>query len=102
MSPAMLVAAESEEHSASRAPLSKRLVLAAVGRRALPSLIEATIIPSLLFYVFLLTIGPAQAMCAALTWAYGSVLRRLVRGERIPGVLQLAVAALTVRTIVGL
>jgi len=102
MSPAMLVAAESEEHSASRAPLSKRLVLAAVGRRALPSLIEATIIPSLLFYVFLVTIGPAQAMCAALTWAYGSVLRRLVRGERIPGVLQLAVAALTVRTIVGL
>ena len=41
-------------------------------------------------------------MLAALTWAYGSVLRRVVSGQRIPGVLQLAVAGLTVRTIVGL
>jgi hypothetical protein len=102
MSPAMLVAADPEHHAAGRAPLSKRRVLEAVGRRALPSLIEATLIPSLLFYVFLVTVGPAEAMCAALVWAYGSVLRRLVSGQRIPGVLQLAVAALTVRTIVGL
>ena len=73
-----------------------------VARRSLPSLIEATLIPSVLFYVFLVTVGPSQAMCAALAWAYGSVLRRLVSQQHIPGVLQLAVAALTVRTIVGL
>jgi hypothetical protein len=102
MSSAMLVAASSEQRAGSRAPLSKRRVLEMVGRRSLPSLIEATLIPSLLFYVFLVTVGPAQAMCAALAWAYGSVLRRLVSQQRIPGVLQLAVAALTVRTIVGL
>ena len=84
------------------APLSKLRVLKMVGRRSLPSLIEATIIPSILFYAFLVTVGPASAMLAALTWAYGSVLRRLVSRQRIPGVLQLAVAGLTVRTVVGL
>ena len=83
-------------------PAVEARVLKMVGRRSLPSLIEATIIPSVLFYVFLVTVGPAEAMLAALTWAYGSVLRRVVTGQRIPGVLQLAVAGLTVRTIVGL
>jgi hypothetical protein len=102
MTKALLVAASAEEQAAGRAPLSKLHVLRMVGRRSLPALIEATLIPSLLFYVFLVTIGPAQAMCAALAWAYGSVLRRLVSQQRVPGVLQLAVAALTVRTIVGL
>ena len=99
---AMLVAADPGEQTAGRAPLSKLRVLEMVGRRALPSLIEATLVPSLLFYVFLVTVGPAVAMCAALVWSYGSVLRRLVSGQRIPGVLQLAVAGITVRTIVGL
>jgi hypothetical protein len=97
----MLVAG-CDEHDPHRTPLSKLHVLKLVGRRSLPSLIEATIIPSILFYVFLVTVGPAAAMLAALTWAYGSVLRRLVSRQRIPGVLQLAVAGLTIRTMVGL
>jgi hypothetical protein len=90
---AMLVAGVADDPAVKRAPLSKLHVLKMVGRRSLPSLIEATIIPSVLFYVFLVTVGPAEAMLAALTWAYGSVLRRYVSGQRIPGVLQLAVAA---------
>lgn len=77
-------------------------MLQLVGRRSLPSLIEATLVPSVLFYVFLVNVGSAQAMLAALAWSYGSVLRRLVGQQRVPGVLQLAVAGLTVRTIVGL
>jgi hypothetical protein len=97
----MLVAG-CDDHDARRTPLSKLHVLKMVGRRSLPSLIEATIIPSILFYVFLVTVGPAAAMLAALTWAYGSVLRRFVSRQRIPGVLQLAVAGLTIRTMVGL
>jgi hypothetical protein len=99
---AMLVAAPDGDHADGCAPVSKLRVLKIVGRRSLPSLIEATLIPSLLFYAFLVAIGPVQAMCAALAWAYGSVLRRVVSRQRIPGVLQLAVAGLTVRTIVGL
>jgi hypothetical protein len=99
---AMLVDARRHNDGAHPTPLSKLRVLKVVGRRSLPSLIEATLIPSVLFYVFLITVGPAEAMLAALTWSYGSVLRRFVSGQRIPGVLQLAVAGLTVRTVVGL
>jgi hypothetical protein len=99
---AMFVAAGSSDQASGRAPISKLRVLKIVARRSLPSLIEATLIPSVLFYVVLVIVGPTSAMCAALVWSYGSVLRRLVSRRHIPGVLQLAVAGLTVRTIVGL
>ncbi len=97
----MLVPAGSDEHDESRA-VSKLRVLRMVGRRGLPTLIEATIIPSVLFYVFLVSINASAAMLAALVWTYGSALRRIVGGRRIPGLLMLAVAGVTMRTIVGL
>jgi intracellular septation protein A len=97
----MLVAAP-DDKDAPRAPISKRHVLRTVGRRSLPTLIEATLIPSVLFYVFLVTIGAPAAMLAALTWSWGTLLRRFVSGQRIPGVLQLAIVGLTMRTIIGL
>jgi hypothetical protein len=97
----MLVAAPSGT-AEGYASISKVRVLKMVGRRSLPSLIEATVIPSLLFYVVLVTFGSVQAMCAVAVWAYGSVLRRFVSHKRIPGVLQLAVVGVTIRTTVGL
>jgi hypothetical protein len=97
---AMLVAGGLDD--AVHVRLSKLRVLRMVGRRSFPALVEATLVPSVLFYVFLVTVGSTAAMLAALTWAYGSVLRRLVSRQRVPGVLQLAVAGLTVRTVVGL
>ena len=97
----MLVPAGSDEHDESRA-VSKLRVLRMVGRRGLPTLIEATIIPSVLFYVFLVSINASAAMLAALVWTYGSALRRIAGGRRIPGLLMLAVAGVTMRTIVGL
>jgi hypothetical protein len=83
-------------------PLSKLRVLKVVGRRALPSLIEATVIPAVAFYVVFTTVGATPAMLAVLAWTYGAVARRLISGHGVPGVLQLAVIALTVRTIVGI
>jgi intracellular septation protein A len=97
----MLVPAGPEGHDESRA-VSKLRVLKMVGRRGFPSVIEATIIPSVLFYVFLVSINASAAMLAALVWTYGSALRRIVAGRRIPGLLMLAVAGVTMRTIVGL
>jgi uncharacterized membrane protein len=97
----MLIAAPVGDRPASSS-LSKLRVLEAVGRRSLPSLIEATIIPAIVFYVFFTTLGPTPAMLAVLVWSYGAVLRRLISGHRIPGILQLAVIGLTVRTIVGI
>lgn len=98
----MLVAASFEPGDAHRVPLSKLRVLRVVGRRGLPSVIEATLIPALLFYVVFRTVGPLLAMLTVLSWSYGAVLRRLLSGHPIPGILQLAVVALTVRTVVGI
>jgi uncharacterized membrane protein len=97
----MLVAAPAGDRAACSS-LSKLRVLEAVGRRSLPSLIEATVIPAVLLYIFFTTLGPTPAMLAVLVWSYGAVLRRLISGHGIPGVLQLAVVGLTVRTIVGI
>src|SRR5689334_15372575 len=75
----LLVAAEPGEDGSARPPLSKLHVLAVLGRRSLPRLIEATVVPGVLFYLFLITIGPTAAMLAALAWSYSAVARHLVR-----------------------
>jgi hypothetical protein len=70
-----------------------------VARRLVPYLVEATIIPTTLFYV-LLTVGDIRwALAGALAWSYGAVVRRAVRGRPIPGLLILATIGITVRTI---
>src|SRR5665213_3312069 len=97
----MLIAAPAGDRVAGCA-LSKARVLEAVGRRSLPSLIEATVVPAILFYVFFTTLGPTPAMLAVLLWSYGAVARRLLMGHGVPGILQLAVIGLTVRTVVGI
>ena len=83
-------------------PMSKRTVLTAVARRGGPRLIEATLVPALLFFVAVLTMGPVVAMVVVLVWGYGAIIRRLVRGESIPAILVLATLGLTVKTFVGL
>ena len=98
----MLVAADPSEDRSTRAPLSKIHVLTVLGRRSLPALIEATVVPAILFYVFLMTVGPTAAMLAALVWSYGAVVRRLIRHGRIPAILTLAVLSLTLRTAIGI
>ena len=98
----MLVAATPSDPIDKRLTISKLRVLQVVGRRSAGSLIEATVVPAVLFYVFFVVAGPNAAMLAALAWSYGSVLRRIVARQRVPGVLQLACVALTVRTIIGI
>jgi hypothetical protein len=85
-----------------RAGLAKRPLLFAVARRGLPNLIEATVIPAVLFFVLVTTAGAPVAMAAVLVWAYVAILRRLVRGTRLPAILVLATLGLTVRTLIGL
>ncbi len=102
--PWMLVASATHADSerTGNSLLAKRPVLLAVARRGLPNLFEATIVPAVLFFVLVMAIGPGVAMGAVLAWAYGAILRRMLRGERIPGILVLATLGLTVRTLVGL
>src|SRR3954451_4372281 len=76
--------------------------LRTMARHALPHLIEATIVPLILFYAFLWTAGVWGALVAALVWSYMAVIRRAVTGQRIPGILVLGTLGITARTIVSL
>ena len=81
---------------------SKLSVVKAVIRRMVPFLIEATLIPTALFYVFFLTFELKWAILAALCWTYAAVGRRLVVGGPVPGLLVLATLGISVRTAVFL
>jgi hypothetical protein len=81
---------------------AKLPLLRAVARRGLPNLIEATVIPAVLFFLIVKTMNAPVAMAAVLVWAYVAILRRVVRGTAIPAILLLATLGLTVRTSVGI
>ena len=78
--------------------LSKRTIVAAVLRRGGPRLLEASIIPSMLFYTALAVGSIGWAYLVAIAWTYGCVARRLLTGEQITGVLVLASVGITIRT----
>jgi hypothetical protein len=75
--------------------------LRTMARHSLPRLIESTIIPLGLFYGFLHLAGVWVALIACLGWSYAAVLRRLLRGDRVPGVLILATGGITMRTAIA-
>ena len=81
---------------------SKLSVVKAVGRRMVPYLIEATLIPTALFYVFFVVVDLKWAIIAALGWTYAAVGRRILTGRPIPGLLVLATLGISVRTVVFL
>ena len=99
-----LVAGESDrtptpdEHSL----LSHGAVLLALARRSLPHVLEATLVPAIISYVLLLTVGAGAAMIAVLGWTYFAVGRRLARGVAIPSILMLATIGLSIRTAIGI
>jgi hypothetical protein len=81
---------------------SKVSVVQAVGRRMVPYLIESTLIPTALFYTFLLTFDLRWAIVAALVWTYAAMGRRIVTGSPISGLLVLATLGISVRTVIYL
>jgi intracellular septation protein A len=76
-------------------------VLGAVARRGLPHIIEATVVPAVLFYVALVVFGIGAAFAVALIWSFGAIARRLLMGRRVPPLLLLASVGLTVRTVIA-
>jgi len=78
------------------------VILRAVARRLGPQLVEATLIPSALFFASALLFGIWAAFMAALVWSYAAVIRRVVSGRRIPALLVLSTVGLSVRTLVAL
>ena len=81
---------------------SKVSVVRALGPRMVPYLIEATVIPTALFYLFFITFELKWAIVAALGWTYAALARRIVTGRPIPGLLVLATLGISVRTVICL
>jgi hypothetical protein len=80
---------------------SKLNVFAAVVRRCGPHLIEATVVPAVLFYGCLMAVGLGAAYVAALGWSYAALGRRLLRHLPVPPILVLGVIGISVRTLVA-
>jgi len=81
-----------------RVDVQPRPRLAAILGHLFLSLLTANIIPAVLFYVCLVTVGVWAALVAALAWCYGAVSWRMVTRRRASGLLILTVSVLTVRT----
>lgn len=75
--------------------------LRALARHALPNLVEATIVPLLVFYAALWLVGVWGGLIGALVWSYTAIVRRLVMGRPVPGLLVLGAIGLTARTVVA-
>src|SRR5438067_10887949 len=80
---------------------SKLAIFVMVARRSGPHLIEATIVPALLFYAGLLTAGLGAASLAALSWSYAALVGRGVPHQPVPPLLVIAVIGITVLTLVA-
>jgi hypothetical protein len=96
--------AEAEEQGAASpalAALSKLSVFWAVVRRSGPHLLEASLIPTALFYCCLVLIGLGAAFAAALLWTYAALGCRLLRRKPVPPLLVLGVVGITVRTAIA-
>jgi len=76
---------------------SRRWVLLAVWRRLWPCLLEATLIPTTLCYIGLLTGGLAWGIAAAATWTYLAVGYRIATRRAVSGLLVLATLGLSIR-----
>ncbi len=76
--------------------------LRTVLRHAAPRFVESTLVPIVLFLVFLRLLGVWGAMTAGLVWVYSLIIVRACTGRRIPGILVLGALTLTARTIIAI
>jgi len=83
-------------------PISKVSVFVAVVKRSAPRLIEASLIPTALFYCCLVVVGVGAAYAAALLWLYAAVASRLVRHQPVPPLIVLGAIGVTIKTAVSI
>lgn len=81
---------------------SRLSVIGAVVRRLVPYLVEATLLPSLAFYVGLLVAGQVWGVLAAAACTYALVGRRLAMRRPVPGLLVVATLGISVRVVMYL
>ena len=73
-----------------------------LARRTSHHVLEATLVPLALFYLVLSTVSLTWALVAALCWSYGAIIRRVLTGQRMSGLLVLATVLLTARTAIAM
>ena len=95
----MLVSAPAGGFDANHSKVCRVAVLRSVGRRLVPRVVEATLVPTGLFYVFLVTVGSTAAIIAALVWAFGAISYRRITQKPVSGLLVLSAVGLGVRSI---
>jgi hypothetical protein len=76
--------------------------LPAAARRGTRLLLETVVVPTLLLYAGMVTVGAVAGLAAVLGWCALTVAVRIVTVGRVPGVLLLAVTMLVGRTAVAL
>jgi intracellular septation protein A len=76
--------------------------LRSLARHAVPHVLEGRVVPLALFTTTMRLAGTTGALLAALLWCYAAVLRRALRGRRIPGILVIGALTLTARTAISL
>jgi hypothetical protein len=76
--------------------------LRTLARHAVPHVLEGTVAPLVLFLVMLRFVGVWGAVLVGLGWTYTAVARRLVTGQRVPGILVLGAVTLTARTLIAM
>jgi hypothetical protein len=72
-----------------------------VRRHAIKYALEVVIAPSVIFYTMFVNFGLKPALLAALAWSSTAVIRRVVKGERVPATLALSMTMLLARTAVA-
>ena len=82
--------------------LSRLSVLGTIIRRCWPHVLEATVVPAVLFYVCLIGPGLGWAYLSALAWSYGALARRLALRKPVPPILVLGLVGITVKTVVAI
>jgi hypothetical protein len=70
--------------------------------RGLRLLLETVVVPTMLLYVFMITVGQMWGLAAVLVWCGLTVGVRMVTLRRIPGTLMLCIAMLVGRTSIAL
>jgi hypothetical protein len=83
-------------------PLTRIAVFVAVVRHAAPHVIEASLVPTALFYCCLVLIGLTAAFAAALLWVYAAVVVRVLWHQPVPPLLVLGAIGITVRTAISM
>jgi hypothetical protein len=81
---------------------TRRSVIRIVVRRSRRHVIEASVIPAVLFYGALVAIGLHAAYLGVLAWSFGAFGVRVARGRSVPPLLVFTMIGISVRTVVAI